>query len=116
MIEHAIQENIVVKRELNKFMNRFFYSKEKNKENLAKMYFYLDDFSRYINDLQIQIGNELLAFEDFDQVFLEQENIKVFLDEELCSILVDSITAKEKTNLTIERNKKYTEELNESHI
>lgn len=111
-MEHTIEENITVKREINKFMNRFFYSKEKNKDNLAKMYFYLDDFARYVSELQLQIGNELLAFQDFDTVFLEQENIKVFLDEELCTILIDSITAKEKQKIVTDRSKHYAEGLN----
>lgn len=110
-MEHTIEENVTVKREINKFMNRFFYSKEKNKDNLAKMYFYLDDFARYVNELQLQIGNELLAFQDFDTVFLEQENIKVFLDEELCTILIDSITAKEKQKLVTDRNQAYIKSL-----
>ena len=115
-MEHTIEENVTVKREVNKFMNRFFYSKEKNKENLAKMYFYLDDFARYINDLQLQIGNELLTFEDFDTVFLEQENIKVFLDEELCSILIDSITAKEKNTLLKQQNENYVKALHDKQF
>jgi len=110
-MEHTIEENVTVKREINKFMNRFFYSKEKNKDNLAKMYFYLDDFARYVNELQLQIGNELLAFQDFDTVFLEQENIKVFLDEELCTILIDSITAKEKQKIVTDRNQAYIKSL-----
>lgn len=111
-MEHTIEENVTIKREINKFLNRFFYSKEKNKENLAKMYFYLDDFIRYINEQQVNIGNELLAFDDFSTVYLEDENIKVFLDEELKTILIDSITPQEETQLVLNRNKEYTESYN----
>jgi len=106
-MEHTIQENVAIKREINKFLNRFFYSKEKTKENLAKMYFYLDDFIRYINEQQLLIGNELLDHDDFTTVYLEDENIKVFLDEELKTILIDSITQQEKTKLTLDRNVEY---------
>ena len=110
-MEHTLESTVAIKREMNKFLNRFFYSKEKSKENLALMYFYLDDFIRYINDLQADVGTELLQFDDFDEVFLEKEKVKVFLDEELKVILIDSITQKEKFEILMDRNKQYKENL-----
>ena len=95
-----------------KFMNRFFYSKEKNKENLARVYFYLDDYIRYINNLQVSIGNQLLAIPDFEQVFLEDENVKVYNDTELKTILVDAITQTEKNRIVLDRNEAYRKSLN----
>ena len=113
-MEHVVQENVAIKREINKFLNRFFYSREKTEQNLALMYFYFDDFARYINEQQLLIANELLAHDNFKQVFLEKEGIKVFYDEELQTILIDSITQQEKTKLTLDKNKKYTDSCNRS--
>lgn len=107
-MEHTIEESVTIKRELSKFMNRFFYSREKNKENLARMYFYLDDFIRYVSDLQVKVANELLAT-NFTEVFLEDENIKIYNDTELKTILIDSISQKEKSLLLATRNKAYVE-------
>lgn len=106
-MEHTIEENVTIKRELSKFMNRFFYSKEKSKENLARMYYYLDDFIRYVNDLQVTVANELLAKDDFSEVYLEDENIKVYNDVELKTILIDAITQTEKNRLMLTRNEAY---------
>ena len=60
--------------------------------------------------MQAKIGNELLAFDDFDTVFLEKENTKVFLDEELKTILIDAISEKEKSILLKERNEQYVKD------
>jgi len=111
-MENVIEQNITLKREMVKFMNRFFYSKEKNKENLARVYFYLDDYIRYINNLQVSIGNQLLAIPDFEQVFLEDENVKVYNDTELKTILVDAITQTEKNRIVLDRNEAYRKSLN----
>jgi len=106
-----LKENIAIKRELNRFLNRFFYHKEKSKENLARMYFYLDDFITYVTKLQEQTGNELLEKEDFSKVYIEEEDVKVFLDEELKTILIDKISGKEKDELSNKRNKDYLKKL-----
>ncbi len=105
-----VNANINIKREVNRFVNRFFYHKEKTKEQLALMFYYVDDLIRFMEDLQIEVANELLKNEDFKEVFLEEENIKVFLDEELNSILIDSITSVEKRNLIIKRNEEYRDQ------
>jgi hypothetical protein len=106
-----IKENVAIKRELNRFMNRFFYNKEKTTENLAEMYYYLDDFMNFVSKLQEDIGNELLKKEDFNSVFLEKEGIKVFLDEELGTILIDALSERDRKVIEKRQNEAYIKSL-----
>ena len=52
--------NVGVKREFQRFMNRFFYNKEESEKNLSLMYYYLDDMIAYIEDIQATIGTKLI--------------------------------------------------------
>ena len=102
-----IKENVSVKREVNRFMNRFFYHKDHTAENLAKMYYYLDDFINYLNSLQATVGTELLGIENFGSVYLKEDDVKVYLDDELQTILVDALTPQDEEFLRKDHNRKY---------
>lgn len=99
-----IRGNVAVKREFQRFVNRFFYNKEKSEENLSTMYYYLDDIISYVEKLQAEVGTELIE-SDFTECFLEEEGKKVFFDESLNVILIDAISFGEKKTLERERNR-----------
>ncbi|NTW90716.1 MAG: hypothetical protein HGA35_02085 [Erysipelotrichaceae bacterium] len=102
------RDNVNLKREFNRFINRFFYSKERTLNNLAEIYFLLDDMISYINVEQTKIGNEMLD-KGFAKEYLKEKGLKLFLDEELQTILIDKMTDKEKTQLVLDSNKEYIE-------
>jgi len=104
-----ISENIALKRELNRLVNRYFYAKEKTVENESQLYYELDDFANYINELQLKVADQLLAHKDFTKVYLQTVGKKVYLDEELHCICIDSITQPEAFELLMQKNKDYVE-------
>ena len=104
-----ITENIALKRELNRVVNRYFHDKEKTKENWSQLYFELEDFQNFVKDIQVKVANELLAIDDFQVVYLQALGIKVYLDEELHTICIDDITQPEAFELLMKRNKEYIE-------
>lgn len=95
--------NVGVKREFQRFMNRFFYNKEESEKNLSLMYYYLDDMISYIEDIQATIGTKLME-KDFDECYLEEIDKRVWFDAELRVILIDAITQNEKKKLETKRN------------
>ena len=105
----VVEWNIAIKREFQKFVARNIYHKENNIDNLSKVYFYLDDIVRYVENLQADIGTKLLDL-DFKECYLEDLDIKVWLDEELSSILVDKISDSEKKMLLKKSNERILEE------
>lgn len=109
----ATKENVRLKKEVNQFISRFFYNRERTNDNLALMYFLLDDLLKFVEEAQVKIGNELLD-NDFNIEYIQDRNIKVYLDEELQTVLIDAMTKDERTKLVLESNKKYVEEMNDS--
>lgn len=107
--------NVGVKREFQRFMNRFFYSRDKSVENLSRMYYYLDDIISYAEDIQATIGTQLME-QDFVECYLEDIDKKVWFDDELRVILIDAITQNEKKNLTKESNRKLEAENNKKAL
>lgn len=105
------QENVKLKAEVNKFVARMFYNKEHTPEVLALSYYLLDDVIKFVEQTQVKIGQEMLD-NNYDEVYLQDRGIKVYLDEDLECILIDSISEAEKLRLLDKRNKVYTEGLN----
>jgi len=97
-MENVVNGNVGVKREFQRFMNRFFYSRDKSVENLSLMYYYLDDMLSYVGKLQSDIGTKLMEM-DFEECFLKEVDKKVYYDDELSVILIDAITKKEHDKL-----------------
>jgi len=95
--------SVGVKREFQRFMNRFFYNKEESEKNLSLMYYYLDDIIAYIEDIQATIGTKLIQ-KNFEECYLEEVNKRVWYDNDLKVILIDAITANEKRKLEAKRN------------
>lgn len=95
--------NVGVKREFQRFMNRFFYNKEESEKNLSLMYYYLDDMIAYIEDIQATIGTKLIE-KDFEECYLEEIDKRIWFDDELRVILIDAITDNEKKKLAAKRN------------
>lgn len=110
-MEDATRENVTLKREFNRFISRFFYTKERTVSNLAELYFLLDDMISYINNEQTKIGNEMLD-KGFTKEYFKEKGIKIFLDEGLQTILIDTITPSEATQLVLDSNKVYIDGLN----
>ena len=104
-----MQGNVGVKREFQRFMNRFFYSRDKSVENLSRMYYYLDDIISYAEDIQATIGTRLME-QDFVECYLEDIDKKVCYDDQLKVILIDAISPNEKKELNKERNFKAEQE------
>lgn len=98
-----MQGNVGVKREFQRFMNRFFYSRDKSVENLSRMYYYLDDIISYVEQIQANVGTQLMEH-GFEECYLEDVDKKIWFDEQLKVILIDAITQNEKKKLDKERN------------
>ena len=101
----SVTENIRIKREINRYLNRFFYNKERTTEELAQVYYYLDDFINFCNKKQEEVGNKLLEHKDFSKVYLEKDNVKVYIEDELHSICIDALSGKDKDDIRKEHNK-----------
>lgn len=104
---NTLTENIGMKREFHRFINRVFYNKERKPRELAYLYYLIDDVISFMEKEQEKIGNELLDT-DFEVEYYEDKNIKIFNDSQ-CGILIDTITDKEKSDLLTERNRLYVE-------
>lgn len=102
-MDDATRDNINLKREFNRFITRFFYSKERTVNNLAELYHLIDDLIVYLNVEQTKIGNEMLD-NGFTKEYIVNKDMKIFLDEELQCILIDKMTANEKANIVIQHN------------
>lgn len=98
-----MQGNVPVKREFQRFMNRFFYSRDKSIENLSRMYYYLDDILSYVEQIQADVGTQLME-QGFEECYLEDVDKKIWFDDQLKVILIDAITQNEKKKLDKERN------------
>lgn len=98
-----IRGNVAVKREFQRFVNRFFYNKPDSVENLSTMYYYLDDILAYVGELQAEVGTKLMD-QGVTECFLEEEDKRVWFDESLGVILVDAISSKEKKTLEQQHN------------
>lgn len=105
MSEDATLSNASLKKELHRFINKYFYTKEKTVDNLAFLYYLLDEFIAYTESQQVKIANEMLE-KGFEKCYFENQDIKIFLDKD-CGILVDHITNQEKYDLLIARNQAY---------
>lgn len=105
-----LAESVGIKREMTRFLNRYFTSKERTKENLALIYYLLDDYLSFVEDIQVEIANELLD-KKFDNVYLEEYNKKVHFEDDLNVLLIEDITEKEKFNLLMKRNADYVQGL-----
>lgn len=101
----ATLSNSSMKKELHRFINKYFYTKEKTVDNLAYLYYLIDEFIAYTETQQVKIANEMLD-KGFEKSYFENEDIKIFLDKD-CGILVDQITNQEKYDLLMARNQAY---------
>lgn len=106
-----MQGNVSVKREFQRFMNRFFYSRDKSIENLSRMYYYLDDILSYVEQIQADVGTQLME-QGFEEYYLEDVDKKIWFEDQLKVILIDAITLSEKKKLDKERNFKTEQDQN----
>lgn len=108
MNQDSTRENTNIKREINRFVNRFFYSKERTTKNLSYLYFLLDDIMNFLEEEQTKIGNELLD-KDFEKEFIPEKGIKLWLDSE-CGILIDNMTKNDYSKIAIDSSTKFEAE------
>ena len=107
MEQDATKSNTNLKREFNRFINRFFFSKERTVKNLAYLYYLIEDMLRFLENEEVKIGNELLE-KGFKKEYIQDFGLKLWLDEE-CGILWDTMTSKEKEEVSLQQNKEYIE-------
>ena len=100
-------ENTELKRSIGRYVAKLFNNKERNAESLAYAFYRIDELLSVIEREQSKIGNELLQT-DFSKVFLQNEGVKVYLDED-SGILIDPITKEEDMELLLAANRKVLE-------
>ena len=100
-------ENTELKRSISRYLGRLFNNKDRSKESLAYAYYKMDELLSFMEREQAKLGTELLET-DFKEVFLKEDGVKVFLDED-CGILIDPISKEEEMDLLLATNRKVLE-------